>query len=72
MYSRLPHWQGRAPKRRWSLNDAERARTGIEQLLIDEGPNNTGPGNRSAPGFPQFGHGSVKLGVLFNDPSEKE
>ena len=24
------------------------------------------------PGFPQFGHGSIKLGVLFNDPSDKE
>jgi len=30
------------------------------------------PGSRSAPGFPQRGHGSIKLGALFNDPSEGE
>jgi len=30
------------------------------------------PGNRGAPGFPQFGHGSIKLTVLFNDPTDLE
>lgn len=30
------------------------------------------PGNRSTPNFPQFGHGSIKLTVLFNDPSDPE
>jgi hypothetical protein len=30
------------------------------------------PGNRAAPGFPQFGHGSIKLTVLFNDPTDIE
>jgi len=30
------------------------------------------PGNRSAPNFPQFGHGSIKLTVLFNDPTDPE
>ena len=30
------------------------------------------PGNRNTPGFPQFGHGSIKLGVLFNDPNDPE
>jgi cytochrome c peroxidase len=29
-------------------------------------------GNRNATGFPQFGHGSIKLGVLFNDPTNIE
>jgi hypothetical protein len=33
---------------------------------------NLDPGDRSAPFFPQFGHGSIKLTVLFNDPSDKE
>jgi hypothetical protein len=33
---------GRAPRRRWVLTDAERARTGIEQLVIDESPGNGG------------------------------
>jgi mono/diheme cytochrome c family protein len=30
------------------------------------------PGNRNAAGFPQFGHGSIKLTVLFNNPSDPE
>ena len=30
--------QGRVGKRRWTLNDAERARTGIEHLIFDENP----------------------------------
>ena len=34
--------KGNAPRRRWILNDAEKARTGIEQLVIDEDPNNAG------------------------------
>lgn len=34
--------QGRTPRRRWTLADAERARSGIEQLVFDEDPNNSG------------------------------
>jgi hypothetical protein len=30
------------------------------------------PGNRATPNFPQFGHGSIKLTVLFNDPTDVE
>ncbi len=30
------------------------------------------PGNRAMPNFPQFGHGSIKLTVLFNDPTDVE
>ena len=30
------------------------------------------PGNRNAVGFPQFGHGSIKLTALFNNPSDPE
>jgi hypothetical protein len=33
---------GRTPRRRWSLTDAERARTGIERFDLDENPNQTG------------------------------
>jgi mono/diheme cytochrome c family protein len=29
-------------------------------------------GNRNAAGFPQFGHGSIRLGVLFNEPADIE
>lgn len=38
----------------------------------DDTASNLDPGNRSAPTFPQSGHGSIKLTVLFNDPTEKE
>ena len=30
------------------------------------------PGDPNAQSFPQFGHGSIKLTVLFNDPTNKE
>jgi len=30
------------------------------------------PGDRTKAGFPQAGHGSIKLGVLFNDPADPE
>ena len=38
----------------------------------DDTASNLDPGDRSAPLFPQVGHGSIKLTVLFNDPSDKE
>jgi hypothetical protein len=38
----------------------------------DDTASNLDPGNRSATNFPQFGHGSIKLTVLFNDPSDPE
>lgn len=34
--------RGRTPRRRWSLNAAERTRTGIERLDFDENPHQTG------------------------------
>ena len=30
------------------------------------------PGRPNTPGFPQFGHGSIKLTVLFDDPTDPE
>ena len=33
---------------------------------------NLDPGDPTAPDFPQFGHGSIALGELFNDPSDRE
>jgi len=33
---------------------------------------NLDPGDSNTPGFPQEGHGSIDLSVLFNDPSDKE
>ncbi len=38
----------------------------------DDTASNLDPGNRSAPNFPQSGHGSIKLTVLFNDPRDLE
>ncbi len=38
----------------------------------DDTASNLDPGNRAAPFFPQFGHGSIKLTVLFNDPTDPE
>ncbi len=38
----------------------------------DDTASNLDPGNRNAAGFPQFGHGSVKLSLLFNDPNDPE
>jgi mono/diheme cytochrome c family protein len=38
----------------------------------DDTASNLDPGDPGAENFPQFGHGSIKLTVLFNDPSDKE
>ena len=38
----------------------------------DDTASNLNPGNRNAPGFPQFGHGSIKLTALFNNPADVE
>ena len=38
----------------------------------DDTASNLNPGDPSTPGFPQWGHGSINLGALFNDPTEGE
>jgi hypothetical protein len=38
----------------------------------DDTASNLDPGDPNAPSFPQRGHGSIKLGVLFNNPGEAE
>jgi hypothetical protein len=38
----------------------------------DDTASNLDPGDPSTQGFPQYGHGSIKLGVLFNDPNDRE
>ncbi len=38
----------------------------------DDTASNLDPGDPTTPLFPQFGHGSIKLTVLFNDPTDKE
>ena len=38
----------------------------------DDTASNLDPGNRNTLGFPQFGHGSIRLTVLFNNPNDFE
>jgi hypothetical protein len=38
----------------------------------DDTASNLDPGNRNAQNFPQLGHGSIKLSLLFNDPADPE
>jgi hypothetical protein len=58
---------------------AEAQKTAILEFLNslvlfppDDTASNLDPGDASAPGFPQRGHGSIRLQVLFNDPTEPE
>ena len=47
----------------------------LNSLIIfppDDTASNLDPGNRTSVNFPQFGHGSIKLTGLFNDPSDPE
>jgi hypothetical protein len=47
----------------------------LETLVLfppDDTASNLDPGNRATTGFPQNGHGSIKLAALFNDPSDPE
>jgi hypothetical protein len=55
--------------------DQERLQSFLNSLVLfppDDTASNLDPGNRATPHFPQFGHGSIKLTVLFNDPSDPE
>ena len=38
----------------------------------DDTASNLDPGDPTAAGYPQVGHGSIKLTVLFNDPTDRE
>lgn len=38
----------------------------------DDTASNLDPGNPSAPDYPQHGHGSISLSVLFNSPADRE
>ena len=47
----------------------------LNSLVIfppDDTASNLDPGNPATPDFPQFGHGSIKVTVLFNDPTDLE
>jgi hypothetical protein len=47
----------------------------LQSLILfppDDTASNLDPGDRAAQYFPQYGHGSIKLGVLFNNPADPE
>lgn len=47
----------------------------LNSLVIfppDDTASNLNPGDQTAAGFPQSGHGSIRLPVLFNDPNDPE
>ena len=55
--------------------DSDALQKFLKSLILfppDDTASNLDPGNRSAPGFPQYGHGSIKLTVLFIDPTDPE
>jgi len=56
-------------------SDADALLAFLNSLVLfppDDTASNLDPGDRTTPGFPQFGHGSIKLTVLFNDPTDRE
>ncbi len=60
-----------------ALEDEERQAilAHLRSLILfppDDTASNLDPGNPATALFPQFGHGSIKLTVLFNDPTKKE
>ena len=58
-----------------SSEQQERVISFLNSLVIfppDDTASNLDPGNRSAFNFPQFGHGSIKLSALFNNPNDPE
>jgi mono/diheme cytochrome c family protein len=60
---------------RLDRDDREAILAFLNSLVLfppDDTASNLDPGNRKAIDFPQHGHGSIKLGTLFNDPSDSE
>ena len=58
-----------------SLADQEQIIAFLNFLVLfppDDTPSNLDPTNINTPGYPQFGHGSIRLGALFNDPNDPE
>lgn len=56
-------------------SDSEAVETFLNSLILfppDDTASNLDAGNRNAANFPQFGHGSIRLTTIFNDPSDPE
>jgi len=55
--------------------DQNALQTFLNSLILfppDDTASNLDPGDPTKNEFPQYGHGTIKLGVLFNDPSDPE
>ena len=60
---------------RLSRDDREDVLAFLNTLVLfppDDTASTLNPGNPAAPGFPQNGHGSIRLPTLFNNPSDLE
>jgi CxxC motif-containing protein (DUF1111 family) len=58
-----------------SLADQEKIIAFLNFLVLfppDDTPSNLNPTNPGTPGYPQFGHGSINLTALFNNPGDIE
>ncbi len=56
-------------------SDQVALQTFLNSLILfppDDTASNLDPGDATKTGFPQFGHGSIKLTVLFNNPADPE
>ena len=60
---------------RLSENDQRRLIAYLNSFVLfppDDTASTLDPGNRNTFGFPQFGHGSIRLTSLFNNPNDPE
>jgi CxxC motif-containing protein (DUF1111 family) len=58
-----------------SLSKQQEVMAFLNSLVLfppDDTASNLDPGDPATPGFPQFGHGSIRLTVLFNNPLKVE
>jgi hypothetical protein len=58
-----------------SLSHQEQIIAFLNHLVLfppDDTSSNLSPANPATAGYPQFGHGSIALGVLFNNPNDPE
>ena len=60
---------------RLSFNEQSRMIAFLNSLILfppEDTASTLDPGDRNVLNFPQFGHGSIKVSALFNDPSDPE
>jgi len=60
---------------RLSSNQQSRVIDFLNSLILfppDDTASTLDPGDRTAPNFPQFGHGSMSIAALFNNPNDPE